>query len=362
MQVPASGGTPSALTRLDSSLGEYNHALPQALPNGQFLYLALSRKQEDCGIYAASFAKPHERKRLLSTTTNALYVRGGDGKTYLLWRQGHALVAQEFDAGSLRLLGSAHPLIDDLPLENGPRLSVQASATGRLLYNPWKRSAQFMWFDRSGRRLGTVGEPGEYSDFRLSPDERQVAAARFEYDRSDIWILEPAREAVRRFTLSGFNRFPVWSPDGRVLMHSSSGRGWVSQETSGSGEEQPVVSPGQPRDWSRDGHWILYSVIDPETKADVWVLPVMPEGRSAPGAKGTPYLRSPFNESAPRFSPEPNPHWVAYNSDESGRSEVYVASFFQYRASESRSPQPADCIRSGQRTDGHYITFRRIPG
>jgi Tol biopolymer transport system component len=154
-----------------------------------------------------------------------------------------------------------------------------------------------------------------------------VAAARFEYDRSDIWILEPAREVARRFTLSGFNRFPVWSPDGRVLMHSSSGRGWVSQETSGSAEEQPVISPGVPRDWSRDGRWVLYTVIDPETKADVWVLPVMPEGRSAPGAKGTPYLRSPFNESAPRFSPEPNPQWVAYNSDESGRSEVYVASF-----------------------------------
>jgi hypothetical protein len=93
-------------------------------------------------------------------------------------------------------------------------------------------------------------------------------------------------------------------------------------------------------DWSLDGHFVLYREVAPGTQNDLWILPVMPDGHPAPDAKPRPYLHTPFNEWLGRFSPEPNPRWVAYDSDESGKYEVYVDSF----------PQPSGKIRIS--TDG----------
>src|SRR5207244_699678 len=91
-RVRASGGTPVALTTLDNSRRENSHRWPQLLPGGRFLFW-IRGKPEDAGIYAASFANPAERKRILVTDTNAIYAPGGDGKHYLLWLRGATLVA-----------------------------------------------------------------------------------------------------------------------------------------------------------------------------------------------------------------------------------------------------------------------------
>jgi hypothetical protein len=103
-QVPASGGTPSRLT----AVGYW----PQTLPGGRFLYLVARGTAENNGVYAASLAKPSEPIKLLSATTNALYVPGGDGTGYLLWLRGSTLVAQEFDVARLRLAGEPHPVAE----------------------------------------------------------------------------------------------------------------------------------------------------------------------------------------------------------------------------------------------------------
>ena len=82
-----------------------------------------------------------------------------------------------------------------------------------------------------------------------------------------------------------------------------------------------------PTDWSRDGRLVLYYELTPDTQRDLWVLPVAPDGKPEAGAKARTYLRTRFNESQGRFSPEPSPRWVAYTSDESGRDEVYIQAF-----------------------------------
>src|SRR5689334_3999181 len=82
-----------------------------------------------------------------------------------------------------------------------------------------------------------------------------------------------------------------------------------------------------PSDWSRDGSFILFSESNLETNQDLWVLPVTREGKPVEGTQPQPYLHSSFNERSGRFSPEPNPHWVAYQSDETGRYEIFIASF-----------------------------------
>jgi hypothetical protein len=99
-------------------------------------------------------------------------------------------------------------------------------------------------------------------------------------------------------------------------------------DTSGAGIEEPLTQPGalqNPHDWSPDGHFILYQQVGQDTGNDLWYLPVTPDGK--PEGDPKPYLRTRFKEWHGRFYPQPHPRWVAYESDESGRPEVYVQSF-----------------------------------
>ena len=145
-------------------------------------------------------------------------------------------------------------------------------------------------------------------------------------------MVDVERDAWSRFTfLPGLAMFPVWSPDGRqVMFGAGSPQNLYRKEASGAGTEQRVTksaNPQWPTDWSRDGRLFLYNEQAPDTQRDLWVLPVTPDGKPEAGAKARPYLRTRFNESYGRFSPEPSPRWVAYTSDESGRNEVYVQAF-----------------------------------
>src|SRR5262249_5779906 len=136
LQVPASGGTPSPLTRVDLGRGEVSHKFPQILPGGRFLYWASSDKAENAGIYVAPFAKPAERVLLLTTETAAVFAPGGDGRDYLLWLRDGTLLAQELDTSSLKLRGEAHAIAGPI-FSAGTigAMAVSASASGQLLYN-----------------------------------------------------------------------------------------------------------------------------------------------------------------------------------------------------------------------------------
>jgi len=332
-QVPASGGAPSPLTTLDAARGESSHRWPHVLPDGRFLYWVQSQKPENTGAYAASFANPAERVRLLTTDTNALYAPGNDGKGYLLWERGGTLLAQEFNAATLKVAGEPHPVAHPVAtVGTSSQMNVTVSASGLLLYSASETSSQFIWFDRTGKPLGIVGEPGEYTMFRLSPDARRAVVSRNGQGGADLWLLELERNVSRRFTSnSSPNLYPVWSPDGGMIIYRSGGSGDLfRKESNGAGSEQRVTqSPNnqEATDWSRDGRFVLYFETDPSTQRDLWILPVTPDGRPAPGAQPRPYLRTPFNESWGRFSPEAPPRWIAYHSDETGRNEVYIQAF-----------------------------------
>jgi len=338
-QVPASGGTPSPLGTPDASQGESRRAWPQVFRGGRFLYWVRSNKPEQTGIYAASFAKPDERVRLLNTDTNALFASGGDGRDYLLWLRGGTLLAQEFDVDTLKLTGEPHPVADPVS-QNGIMglINAAVSSSGQVLYSATNISGQFTWLDRKGRRLGVVGESGEYSSFRLSPDGRRIVTARSRPGGSDLWLLDLERGASSRLTDAGGNTqsYPVWSPDGRTIVFYTglAHRNLLFKEVGGSGSEQPIIESSGlwiPYDWSRDGHFILYAEIAPGTGSDLWALPVTRGGTPAADAKPRSYLSTPFYEAMGRFSPETNPRWIAYVSDESGRYEVYVDTFPERR-------------------------------
>jgi Tol biopolymer transport system component len=116
------------------------------------------------------------------------------------------------------------------------------------------------------------------------------------------------------------------------LFSSGGSQNLFRKESSGAyNEQRPVQSPNSqfPTDWSADGRWALFYEVAPDTGRDLGVLPMGPEGKPAGQAK--PYLRTPFNEGWGRFSPDSSPRWVAYQSDESGRSEVYIQAFPETR-------------------------------
>jgi Tol biopolymer transport system component len=335
LQVPVSGGTPSPLTALDASRGEGRHRWPQMLPGGRFMYLIQSGASGNSGVFAASLANPGDRVRLLNTEANATYALAADGKGYLLWMRGPTLFAQEFDAAALKLAGEPHTIADPVSMIGAlGQIQVSASNNGTLLYSAFNMASQFIWVDRAGKRLAPVGDPGEYTAFSLSPDGRRVVAARDHATGFNLWMLEVDRGVAGIFSNgSSMVTYPVWSPDSRTIVFSSgSPRNLVRKDAAGGGTEGRITqSPNvqNPSDWSRDGRWILYFEIAPETGQDLWVVP------ATPGGAPRPYLQSNANESQGRFSPETPPRWVAYRSDETGRSEVYVQSF----------PEPRGAIR-----------------
>jgi hypothetical protein len=144
----------------------------------------------------------------------------------------------------------------------------------------------------------------------------------------DLWVLDADRGVASRFMATPGNKgYSVWSPDGRTIVFGSGAPLNVFRKLAagGGGEERLMESSNfqYPGDWSRGGRFLLYNEIAGGTGMDLWILPVTPDGKLAPDAKPRPYLRTQFNERYGRFSPEPNPRWVAYEWDESGRMEIY---------------------------------------
>ncbi len=344
-QVSASGGTASLLIASDRSRFGAFYFWPQMLRDGKFLYLSRGDRAESSSVFASSLAKPSERVRLLTTETNVLYGSGADGSEYLLWLRGGTLVAQAFDSVALKLKGEPHPLAESVAQVGiSGQMDLATSASGLLLYGTPGTMSQFTWFDRTGKPQGAVGEPGGHHPFRLSPDGRTIAAMREKPSGSDVWLLEVERGLANRLTYdSQASTIPVWSPDGRTIAFQSGSL--FRADASGSGNAQPLTKSGDfqsPSDWSRDGRYLLYVEIVPGGRQDLWVLEMTPDGRAAAGSR--PYLKTPFNKTSARFYPQPNPRWVAYQSDESGRWEIYVQSFpepgrkWQISTSGGRSP------------------------
>jgi Tol biopolymer transport system component/predicted Ser/Thr protein kinase len=337
LRVPASGGTPVSLTRLDVSRGESSHRYAQIIPGDRLLYWAFADKPENTGVYVAPLGEPADRVFLIRTETAALFAPGGDGKNYLLWMRSGALVGQEFDTGALKLRGEAHAIAGPISSSGvAGTMPVSASASGQVLYSAVGAASQLLWFDRAGRRLAPVGEESVYSfPFRLSPDGRRAFATRDRPGGNDLWVVDLDRGPASRFTsASALNVYPVWSPDGRMIVFTTAAQRLFRKDSAGSIDEQRIIEGSNQQyalDWSRDGRFLIYQENAPDTQRDLWILPFTPQGKIPAGAKPSLYLQTKFNETNARFSPEPSPRWVAYQSDKTGRYEVYIQAFPEAR-------------------------------
>ncbi len=325
--VSASGGTVSDFGKLDESRGEIQYRYPQIISKDRFMYWARNKKIEDSGVYLASLSNPADRVKVLTNISNAVYAADNSGKGYLLYIRGATLMAQEFDASARKLSGEPRAIADSVAYTGTlGHAEVSASTAGSLLYTSPIRY-QFTWFDRSGKPLSKVGDLGEYITFRLSPDGHRIIASRDLPGGTDLWLLDVDRGSASQLTFTGTYHFPVWSPDSKTIIFRSFAdyQNLFRKNSNGAtGEERIEFSTQRGHtalDWSRDGRFLLYN-----DGGDLWVAPVFPDGSLA-GKPTAYFVMRPFGSLAARFSPELTPHWVAYQSNESGRWEIYLQAF-----------------------------------
>ncbi len=337
MRVSANGGTPSPLTTLDSSRAEETHFFPWFLPDERhFIYLRVSSKPENTGIYVGSLdVKPEEQdlRRLLATDFGAVYAPSSDPSFgQLLFVRDGTLMAQPFDTRRLELSGEPTTVAQQIGAYNAFGF-FSISTNGILVYRTRGGGGEFQltWFDRQGNVLGTAGERALYSTPALSPDGKRAVVLRSDLQspsapKYDLWLVDFSRGTTTRFTFGGsFVAYPLWYPDGsRIIFESKSNGAYDLHQklASGAGDEELLLKSSEnkiPSSVSRDGRFLLYFANDPKTKYDLWVLPLTGD------KKPFPFLRTEFNEMDGRFSPDG--HWVAYVSDESGGNEIYVRKF-----------------------------------
>jgi eukaryotic-like serine/threonine-protein kinase len=315
-RVPASGGAVTVVTTLGNGT-EGGHLFPWFLPDQRrFVFFARGSRP---GLYLASLDSP-AAKWVGDADSGAIYAPPG----WLLFARDGALVAQRFDSNAGELAGEPLILADRVSsiAANGAP-PVSAAANGLIAYrNDQRIQRQLAWFDRSGKRLGNAAAPGDFANPALAPDGR-VAVERVVDDNRDIWILDQLR--MRRLTTdSGRDRFPVWSHDGARVFFASDRQGLQKmfvQAADGVGAAATVIDPSQasvPNDVSRDGRFLLFLIVNDktQTREDLGVLPL--EGAGKPSV----LVNSPFTEMWAQFSPDGS--WAAYQSNQSGTTEIYV--------------------------------------
>jgi hypothetical protein len=341
-RVSAGGGEPERLTTVEAA-NELQHAYPDRLPNGDVLFGIIT----DRGWHLASLSLETKQIKALGAPgtggAGARWVNTG----HLLYASGGGLVAVPFEPAR-GVTGSPVPLLERPDVDASGSAAFAVSASGTLVYIPRNATLPLralVMVDSAGRATLLSEQRAAFTHPRLSRDGHRLAVSIESDTGSDIWVYDLDRKSRIRLTDGGMNQFPIWAGADRVT-YQGARSGTValySKSADGTGEAEPLIrstgssgasrslagllpgsmptftpaNPHLPMSWSNDGNHLAFDERKPSAERDIWIL--------TKGSEPTPFLVTSFDESAPAFSPDGK--WIAYVSDESGRSEVYVQAF-----------------------------------
>jgi len=364
MRISSSGGQAEPLTTLDKAKDERTHRWPQWLPGGKaVLFTSQSGDTStfDTGTIEVVRTDTGERKVVHRGGYYARYVPTG----HVLYVLRGTLFALPFDVKRMEATGSEMPVLEGLET-NSAEGSAQYGVSDNGLLAYLDDVAEISPFtivsvDRQGRGEPLWKEPGIYGTPRLSPDGRRLAVSAQRDENWNIWVYDLDRDVATRVTFGQrYDADPVWSPDGRFLAYESEvdGKdGVFRKRADGTGDAEALLPPGKltfpaPHSWSPDGRHLLVQSAGEGGRTDLWVLSTDGKGETQP------FLKTQYQESGAHFSPDGR--WVAYESDETGRLEVFVTSFppggGKWQISDGGGAQPL------WSRDGRELFFRSADG
>ena len=341
-RVSADGGEPTPLTTSDSTSQQGVYSFPSVLPLERGVLFTIRATSPADSSVAVLDLKTGQLKTLIRGGSDAQYVESG----HLIFASAGALRAVRFDPGRLEVLGDPVAVVEEIMIKPTGAANYAISTAGTLVYiaagvSEMTAPRELVWVDRKGHEEHTGAPPRAYGTPRLSPDEMRVAAEIYG-QITDIWIWEFARETLRRLTFeSGGNGMSVWTPDGRQIIFES-GRtgvpGVYRQAADGTGSVERLSTtdvPQWPTAITPNGAWLSGFDLRAGTVPE-WGVFFLPLSQDAVGPGSTPatgsgrpsaitLARTRFNAGMADFSP--NGQYFAYESDESGRNEIYIRPF-----------------------------------
>jgi serine/threonine-protein kinase len=336
-RVSAQGGTLEPVTTLLE--GELSHRWPRLLPGGSVLLFTLWNDTgwEPSRILAQRLASGERTTVVERGGGYPRYLRDGrEGRGYLIYARSEGLMAAPFDEATLSLTGQAVPIVDEVITNLSGGAHFDISPTGTLAYLPGTiaesdRDLAWVTLDGNLEIVRRVPRMGRY--FTLSPDATRVLRSNTIGDR-DIWVEHLTSNTSTRLTSSTDNFNPIWSKDGRwaVFTRGAPIGNLYRRRIDQSGFDERLTTSLHdhvPNSVSPDGVWLTYVENHPGTSTDIWVMRFPGDGRAGePGpapAEARPFLQTRSSEGSSVFSPDGR--WLAYQSNETGRFEIYVRSF-----------------------------------
>ncbi len=320
-QVPVAGGAVTPLTKLDADRGETLHLLPEAVPGQRAVLFTITRGAErELAWVSLDGGEVHRlgegsHARILSGST-LVFARAG-----ALWRG-------QWGPGVPSLQPDVAPLLEGIDHTDQIVFHYDVAPDGTLAYLPERPEtslSRLVWYDRSGQSTAANLAPGPYTRVALSPDGQEVALSMRDRGNTDVWVGDLRTGSLTRLTTDpAIDTAPIWSPQGNQVVYRSerSAPGLFRRDAQGAGDEVRITTTDgpihSPYGWTPDGRTVLFSLFRSfNRQAIASVTPPSPDVQVL--------LEGEFAQVDPQVSPDG--HWLAYQSDETGRFEIYVRSY-----------------------------------
>ena len=331
-RVSASGGAVQSVMVPDPGKGESSYLWPRLLPGGTDLLFVINPDNiasfNEGRIAVETLGTKESREIVDAQGSFPLYAASG----HLVFFSGGSVRVAPFDLRQKRMTGPAVPVVEGVSVTpHTGAVQAAISESGTLAYAPVGDQvprSSLVVVDVNGRAQPLTDVLPHYlGEMSVSADGQRVAL-RSAKANDDIHVFDIPRASLTRFTYEGGDeQNPVWTPDGKRLAYASQRGGtptmyWKTAD--GNGTPEKILAPQHPQrpsSFSADGKVLAYTEVHPQSGLDIWTVRLEEHSPRQP----EPFLRTPFDEDLPLFSPDG--HWLAYRSNESGRMEVYVAQF-----------------------------------